>query len=163
LPEFESLQEKAIAAFRPPRSIDLHERFMVLNSALKLARELDASKSYAGALYQYLEAVLQYGMLDAVSLDASQQSALKAALAATRQKLDASPHDDSIAQLFLERAESQVAHVDGSPSSQDEWRSAKVIQEQVLPAYYAAEKPPASLERAATKTVDITLVRWPYT
>jgi hypothetical protein len=163
LPELEGLQKKTNAAFQPPRSIELHERFMALNSALKLAQELDASKSYAGALYQYLEAVLQYGMLDAISLDASQQSALKSALAAARQKLDASKRDDSIAQLFLERAESQVTHADGSAPSSDDWRSAQLILEQVLPAYYAADKPPATLERAANKTVDITLVRWPYT
>jgi hypothetical protein len=102
-------------------------------------------------------------MLDAISLDASQQSALKSALAAARQKLDASKRDDSIAQLFLERAESQVTHADGSAPSSDDWRSAQLILEQVLPAYYAADKPPATLERAANKTVDITLVRWPYT
>jgi hypothetical protein len=163
LPELESLQEKTNAAFQPPRSIELHPRFIALNSTLKLAQELDASKFYAGALYQYLEAALYYGMLDAVSLDASQQSTLKGALAATRQKLDASQRDDSIAQLFLERAESQLAHPDGSAPSSDDWRSAKVILDQVLPAYYAAEKLPAPLERAANKTVHITLVRWPYT
>jgi hypothetical protein len=43
LPELEGLQKKTNAAFQPPRSIELHERFMALNSALKLAQELDAS------------------------------------------------------------------------------------------------------------------------
>ena len=61
MPEIEILQEKANTAFQPPRSIDLHTLFMSLNSALKQARELDATKHYSGALYQYLYALGYYG------------------------------------------------------------------------------------------------------
>ena len=86
MPEIESLQEKTNAAFQPPRSIALHSQFIALNWTLKLARELDATKSYAGALYQYLYAVGHFGMLDAAPLDSSQKSALKSTLAATRQE-----------------------------------------------------------------------------
>ena len=163
LPELRKLQDKTNAAFKPPRSIELHSRFIALNSTLKLAGELDAQKYYAGALYQYLEASRHFGMLDAPPLDEVQQSALKAALAATRERLVTPKQDDSLAQLFLERAESQIAHSDGSAPSADEWRSARVILDQVLPAYFAALKPASPLQQAAGKTVDITLVRWPYT
>ena len=163
LPEIETVQEKTNAAFQPPRSIDLHTLFMALNSALKQARDLDATRSYAGALYQYLYAVGYYGMLDAAAPDSSQQAALKGALAAARQKFDGSQRDDSIAQLFLEKAESQVAHFDGSAPSADDWRIAKVIVDQVLPAYFALDKPLLAAQPAPGKTVDITLVRWPYT
>jgi hypothetical protein len=163
LPELQRLQEKTNAAFQPPRSIELHSRFIALNSTLKLAHELDARRFYAGALYQYLEAVRHYGMLDAAPLDAARQTALKEAIAAAQRKLAASTRDDSIAQLFLERAASQVAHADGSAPSADEWRSAQVIVDQVLPAYFAAEKPVSPLQTPFGKTVDITLVRWPYT
>ncbi len=163
LPELTRLQEKTNAAFQPPRSIDLTPQFMALNSTLKLARELDASRFYAGGFYQYLEAARHFGMLDAAPLDLARQSALKSALTEMRKKLDTSPRDESIAQLFLERAESQIAHADGSAPSPDDWRSAQVTLEQVLPAYFAAEKAPASLARTSGQTVDITLVRWPYT
>ena len=50
LPELQSLQAKTNAAFQPPQSIDLHSRFIALNSQLKLGQELDASKFFAGAL-----------------------------------------------------------------------------------------------------------------
>jgi hypothetical protein len=40
LPELQALQEKTNAAFKPPRSIDLHPRFIALNATIKLAREL---------------------------------------------------------------------------------------------------------------------------
>ena len=163
LPELASLQQRVNAAFQPPRSIDLHVQFMLINTALKQATELDATKSYAGALYQYLLAVGYYGMLDAAPQDSSQQTALKIDIAAARQKLDASQRDDSIAELFLERAESQLAHVDGSAPGADDWKIAKVITEQVLPAYFAADHPLAAAQRASGKTVEVTLVRWPYT
>ena len=163
LPELLALQEKTNTAFQPPRSIDLHPRFIALNSTIKLANELDASRSYAGSLYQYLEAVRHYGLLSAAPLDATKQAQLKDAIVALHGKFDASNQDDSIAQLFLQRAESQIAHSNGSAPSADEWRSAWVIVDQVLPAYAAAQKPASPVNRASAKTIDITLVRWPYT
>jgi hypothetical protein len=163
LPELRALQDKTNAAFKPPRSIELHSRFIALNSTLKLAEELDAQKFYAGALYQYLEATRHFGMLDAPPLDAAQQSTVKADLAAAQKKVAASRQDDSLAQLFLERAESQIAHPDGSATTVDEWRSARVILDQVLPAFLVARKPASKILQASGKTVDITLVRWPYT
>jgi hypothetical protein len=163
LPELRRLQEKANAAFVPPRSIQLHDRFIALNSTLKLAEELDAQKSYAGSLYQYLEATRHFGMLDAPPVEATRQSDLKEAIAAALKKLAVSKQDDSIAQLFLERAASQTTHADGSAPTADEWRSAKVILDQVLSAYRDAQKPAAPLQLASGKAVQLTLVRWPYT
>ena len=163
LPELQRLQVKTNAAFQPPRSIALHSRFIALNSTIKLAQELDAAKLYAGALYEYLEASRHFGMLEAAPLDSAGQAAVKQDLAAARQKLEAGPDDGSIPQVFLERAEVQIAHPDGSAPSADEWRSARVIIDQVLPAYAAARKPASPLLETSQKTIDITLVRWPYT
>jgi hypothetical protein len=163
LPELQNMQAKANAAFQPPQSIDLHSRFIALNSTIKLAQELDASRFYAGALLSYLEAVRHYGMLKAPPLDAAKQAQLKQDLAAERTKLAVSSGDDSLAQLFMERAQSYAVHPDGSAPTADEWRGARVILDQVLPAYYAAKKPAAQIAQAPGKTVEITLVRWPYT
>jgi len=163
LPELQDLQTKTNAAFQPPRSIELHSRFIALNSTIKLAEELDSTRFHAGALYQYLEAVRHYGMLDMPPLDAGKQAKVKEALDAAQKRLAASPSDDSIAQLFIERAESQTSHADGSAPTADEWRSAQVIFDQILPAYEAARRPASPLNTASGKTVEITLVRWPYT
>ena len=163
VPELQALQTRTNAAFVPPRSIELHPRFIALNSAIKLATELDSTRFYAGALYQYLEAVRHYGMLEASPVDAAKQAGLKEDLAAARKKLTGSADDDSIAQIFLERAESQTAHPDGSAPSADEWRSAQVILDRVLPAYYAARQKASPAQKPSGKTVEITLVRWPYT
>lgn len=163
LPELRSLQERTNAAFQPPKSIDLHPRFIALNSQIKLAEELDASRFYAGALYAYLDAVRHYAMLDAPPLDVSAQEQVRKDVADATKKLAASSGDDSILQLYLERANSYTAHPDGSAPSADEWRGARLILDQVLPAYFAAQKPPTQLATPSGKTVDITLVRWPYT
>lgn len=163
LPELEALQEKTNAAFQPPRSIDMHPRFIALNSTIKSARELDSSKAYTGALYQYLEAVRHFGMLDPAEPDAAKQAALRNAVAEELKKLNAAKRDDSIAQIFLERAGGWLSKADGSAPSGDEWRAIKVIVEQVLPAYYAALKPAAPAQQQTTRTATLTLVRWPYT
>jgi len=163
LPELQKLQEKTNAAFQPPKSIDQHSRFIALNSALKLAKELDSSKFYAGALYEYLEATRHYGMIEGAAVDPAKQATLKNAVNDAKKKFDTSPQDDSIAQVFIERANTYLTHPDGSAPTSDEWKAAQVILEQVLPAYTAAEKPAVPVQRASGKTVDITLVRWPYT
>lgn len=163
LPELLALQAKADAAFQPPRSIEQHPRFIALNSTIKLARELDSTKSYYGALYQYLEAVRHFGMLDAAPVGEARQAQLTPAIEAERRKLAGSSRDDSILELFLERAAAQAKHPDGSAPSADEWRSAQVIVSQVLPAYAAALKAAPAVQQSKGKTIDVTLVRWPYT
>jgi hypothetical protein len=163
LPELESLQKKTNAAFQPPRSIDMHPRFIALNSTIKAARELDSSKAYAGAMYQYLEAVRHFGMLDPAVPDAAKQATLRAALADELKKVSASKRDDSIIQIFLERAEGWLNKADGAAPSPDEWRATQVVLQQVIPAYYAALKPAAPLQQRAGRTATLTLVRWPYT
>src|SRR5581483_8029802 len=131
LPELQTLQEKTNAAFQPPRSIELHSRFIALNSTLKLAQDLNASGFYAGALFKYLDAVRNYGMLDAKPLAAAEKEQLRKDLAAARRTLDSSAVDNSIAQLLLERSESQLA---APAPSEDEWRSSRVMLDRVLPA-----------------------------
>jgi len=163
LPELEALQEKTNAAFQPPRSIDMHPRFIALNSTLKFAREMDAAKFYAGALYQYLEAVRHYGMLNPAVPDAARQAALRPQSVQELKRASASSRDDSIAQIFLERAAIWLNKPDGAAPTDDEWRAVRVIVEEVMPAYYAALKPAVPSQQRTGKTATLTLVRWPYT
>jgi hypothetical protein len=163
MPELLDLQSKTDAAFQPPRSIEQHARFIALNSTLKLARELDSTRSYYGALYQYLEALRHYAMLDGPPVEAGRQKELTAAIDAQIKQLAASGRDESIPQLFLERAAAQTTHPDGSAPSADEWRSAETILNRVLPAYSAVMKAAPKLSQSGAKTVNVTLVRWPYT
>ena len=163
LPELAALQEKTNAAFQPPRSVDQHPLFIMLNSTLKLAEEFDSRKFYAGALYEYLMAEGLYAMLDAPTPPAEKRAELEAAISAARKSLENSDRDDSIAELLLERAESQIIHADGSAPNDNDRRAAKVSVEQVLPAYLAVLKAPAPAGPAPAKHIEITLVRWPDT
>jgi len=164
LPELTVLQAKTNAAFQPPKSIEQHSRFISLNSALKVAQELDARKFYAGALYEYLDAVLQYGMLNNKPIDAEESQRLRTALEEAGRRFEKSSTDDSIAQLFLERGEAIVHRGDSSAPSAEEWTGVKVFLEEVLPAYSAARSSAAPGQPTpAGKTVALTLVRWPYT
>jgi len=163
LAEIESLQQKTNAAFTPPRSIEMHPRFIALNSALKFARELDSSRDYAGALYIYLEAVRHYGMLDAMAVDKQTQARLTSALAEALQRNSASKNDDSIVRILLERASGYLHKPAGEAATPDEWKATQVVLEQVVPAYYAALKPAVPLQQRAGRTATLTLVRWPYT
>jgi hypothetical protein len=158
-PELRALQDKTDAAFVPPQSIEKHPAFIGLNSAIKLARELDDAKLYAGGLYQYLDAVRQYGMLNAGAVDASAQEKLRTTIAAERRKIAASKRDDSIREAWLERADSAIAHT----PNDDVWKAAAVLVAQVLPAYNAALGDSYLVQVQQAKTVEITLVRWPYT
>ena len=164
LPELIALQAKTNAAFQPPKSIDQHGQFMAINSALKVAQELDARKFYAGALYQYLEATLQYGMLNAPQVDSAALAELKSSLQAAGSKLQKSATDESIVQLFQQRAETILSHADGSEPSADERRGLKVYLTEVLPAYFSVRSGPApSLTTPSGKAATLTLIRWPYT
>jgi len=156
--EVQQLQQKALAAFQPPKSIDLHPQFIRLNAALKLAGELDASGFYAGSLYAYLSALRQYGMLDATVPNADQRKDLMRKLSEAEDRVKHSKADDSIAQLYIERATALV-----ETKNVDDWKNVKVIVEQVLPAYYAARAAAPEQVAKNQKVVTLTLVRWPYT
>jgi hypothetical protein len=158
-PELEALQDQTTAAFKPPRSVEQHADFIRLNATLKQAGELDAAHLYAGASYQYLDAVQQFEKLGSATPDAQKQSKLKADVQEMRARLGASKQDSSLAQLFLERAESRLAK---SPTD-DDWKTIATIVEQVMPAYFAMLKPAAVQDHPAVARVTVTLVRWPYT
>jgi len=163
LPEIEALQGKTNAAFQPPRSIEMHPRFIALNSTLKFARELDSARDYAGALYMYLEAVRHYGMLEATAAEGEKQARLRNTLNEELNKNSASRNDDSILRIFLERVSGYLNKPEGEAPTGDEWKATQVVLEQVVPAYYAALKPAAPLQQRAGRTATLTLVRWPYT
>jgi hypothetical protein len=114
-------------------------------------------------MYQYLDAVRHFGMLDPAVPDAAKQSELRGKLADELKKVEASKRDDSILQILLERGVGWLNKPDGAATADDEWRAVRVIVEQVVPAYYAALKPAAAPQKIAGKTATLTLVRWPYT
>lgn len=167
-PELRRLQKQVDDAFRPPRSIQLHPQFIRLNATLKTAGELDLARRFAGALYQYLDAVEQLALLDAAAPGGAgqAQAQLRQALASQRAEIRRSGRDDSILQLFLERAQMAIGGggIGGMAPGPDGWRQAAAIAQRVVPAYRAFLAGPPPVERvAAARPVTVTLVRWPFT
>lgn len=162
-PELRRMQQRVNDAFKPPRSIELHSRFIRLNATLKLAGELDAAGLHAGALYTYLDGVQQFALFDAAAPDEVQQTRLRQAVAAARTATDKAQRDDSISLIFLERAEAAMAGAPDTPPTPDDWKKAAAIVDQVLPAYQDVLRAPPVPETKIASAVTVTLVRWPYT
>jgi hypothetical protein len=159
LPELHALQTRVNAAFKPPRSIERHSEFIRLNSSLKMAYELDAARLYAGAMYRYLEALR---MLELMEWSAVPDEGTFF-VAKVRDQLRRSKRDDSIAELFLQKAEALRLGRDGMPPSADDLKNSVVILEKVLPAYFAVQNSAPAKIAPQGKTITVTLVRWPYT
>jgi uncharacterized protein (DUF885 family) len=88
---------------------------------------------------------------------ASQQ--LQQGIAEADKRLGGTKHDESIAQLFLQRAEFLA-----KDKESDSTTKAAVIIDQVLPAYYEAVGKVATVAAQESRdVVTVTLVRWPYT
>ena len=153
-PELDALEDRILAAYRPPASIDKHADFIGASATLKEARELDAAGLRYAALLRYLQAAQRLALLDAKKgpVDAAGLRTLGA-------RLSAGGVDHSIGRLFLESAEADLA----AAASGAVPERASVIASDVLPRYFTALEParPAAPRPAAEVTV--TLVRWPYT
>jgi len=163
LPEIRALQKKVTAEFVPPKSIERHSDFIRVNSAIKLAGDLDAAKLYGGALYQYLTAVQLFAAMNEGALDGAKQAEVRKSLQDWNVELGGSKRDDSLAQMFEQRAELWINRTDGAEVGPEQWKAAESVVEAVLPAYEQALSavPPAEIE--SKKLVTVTLVRWPYT
>ena len=161
-PELHQLEERMIAAYQPPRSIDKHPEFIRMHSALKEAGDLEAAHLYAGALYKYLDALQMLEALDAPSSgNASTPEEFLSRVQKIRESF-ASGTDSSMVRLFLERTESSNradAGAKGASSPQIQ----QAVLTKVVPAYYAALEKQEAPTQTTAPTITVTLVRWPYT
>ena len=153
-PQLDAFEDALLAAYVPPASIDRHPDFIAASAALKEARELDAAGLRDGALYKYLQAAQR---LPVVRNGAD----VPGRLAALEKRLDESPVDSSIGQLYLE-----IARADLAAAAPDRpATAAAAIADDVLPRYFAALAvgPRPSPTPRPPAEVTVTLVRWPYT
>jgi hypothetical protein len=163
-PALERLQARALAAFRPPLSIDRHPDFIQFNATLKFAGELSTAGFVAGAWYKYLDALHQFGRIAAATAPtpgAIAENRVRQTLRDLRARLSTASGDSSLAEIFLERAEAALKTTP-SPTA-DDWLNAAILAEQVLPTYFETSRSQPAVQVAAKDPVTVTLVRWPYT
>ncbi len=86
-------------------------------------------------------------------------------IAEWRTRLRGAREDDSIAELFLERAEARLERGKAGKAkpSGDDLKNVAAVVERVLPAYLAVQKPASLENQRASQPITVTLVRWPYT
>ena len=152
-PELEALEDRILAAYRPPLSIERHRDFIAAGAAVKEARELDAAGLRHGALLRYLQAVQRFAVLRGPAEAGAAE--LDGRLREMESRLAAGGGDHSLGRLFLEGARSALAR--------GETGLAAAAAGEVLPRYLAALEPAPRREARPEPRVTVTLVRWPYT
>jgi hypothetical protein len=157
--EIAAFEDEMLALYRPPAAIDFHADFTSASATLKEARELDEVGLHHGALLRYLQAALQLSAVRDAGAPVPPAAELRGEIAAFGTRLAASGVDHSIARVFIELAEADLASAGDIGTS----RFAAAIARRVLPPYLAAleSRPPPEVRPAPQ--VKVTLVRWPYT
>lgn len=155
--ELEDLQDDLLAAYRPPASVDRHREFIIANSTLKEARELQAAGLRYGTLLRYLQAAVRVAPLrpGAAAPDATIPDRLQALSA----RVADGGVDHSIGRLLIEWAQADLAEHAADGQAQ----VAAAIAGDALPRYFAALEPERPRPVRPQATVAVTLVRWPYT
>src|SRR5262249_51636811 len=95
--------------------------------------------------------------------EAAEAQRLEADAVEFRRQLASANVDESIGEIFLERAESAVAGFNTDKSDPSKLKPAQVVLETVLPAYLAAIDKPLPAAAPPGHVINVTLVRWPYT
>jgi hypothetical protein len=160
LPEIQRLADQVQSAYKPPVSIAHRAEFDHISAVLKQARELDAAHLNYGALLEYLEALRHFRAIERPPDLVLSEEDVHASAVVARGRLSQLPFDDSIGQLFLEKAEAEIAD---SAGKQGGLNAAKLDLDVTLPAYFAAVQSTGTPMTAPTFQVTVTLVRWPYT
>jgi hypothetical protein len=157
--EIAAVQHDLLSLYRPPASTERHSEFIVASSALKEARQYDASGLRYAALLRYLQATQRTAMLQTAG--AGDSVAVATQWKALRTRLEGSRVDHTIGLLMLERAEAAL-DTDTAVGRQ----TAAAIAIETMPRYVAALEPPrpsATARSTGTPVVTVTLVRWPFT
>ncbi len=159
--ELADLEQRTAVEFgKPDAGTKKHDQFIVLNATIKELREMNEAGLYHGALYEYLEATLQLGLLSDEPTGDRETLSEKAAAFTRRFKTDGIDH--GIVLAFLEAAAADLENDDDAAA---DLASAAVIVQDVAPAYAAVvgTMPKRPQPEVAAGQVAITLVRWPYT
>jgi hypothetical protein len=158
--ELVGLEQRTAAEFAKPNAgTEQHGQFIVLNATIKEVLEMNEAGLYHGALYQYLEATLQLGLLGDETRD---QEALSKKAATLTQRFKTDGIDHGIVLAFLEAA---AANLENDDVEDADLATAAIILQDVVPAYAAVvgTVPKRPQPEAVADQVAITLVRWPYT
>jgi hypothetical protein len=98
------VENDIVDAYAKPGSTAEHTNFIVANSSLKLAKELDQHDRRLGSLVTLLRSLLYLSLATLPAPDADQDQALGAKADEFKRRFAASPRDESIGESLVEKA-----------------------------------------------------------
>lgn len=131
-----ALEDDIVAAYAKPGSTKEHTNFIIANSSLKLARELDQKGWRLGALLTMMRGRMALGLATLAPPGRDQEEALDASLDAIAKRLSASRVDQTIGSALVEKARLalEASHRRGDDADHERLRAASLVNE-VLPRY----------------------------
>lgn len=129
--ELNQLEREIIEAYRTSTPEE-QTRYNAINSALKLAQELNEKGWFEGAMLKYLDVVSAFALLKNPSANSSEIPALKAKLNEKLTELTKNKFDQSIGITYLEIAQGLLAN---DKINEADLKRVKVILDEVLPKY----------------------------
>ncbi|MEO8500643.1 MAG: hypothetical protein ABI565_06995 [Vicinamibacteria bacterium] len=130
------IEDEIVAAYAKPGSTAQHNNFIIANSSLKLAKELNRDGRYAGALATVLRSLFALGLATLPAPPSDQEAALTAKADDFAKTFGASKRDESIGEAFLEKARIALekSKAGGEAGERERLRAAALVG-LVLPRY----------------------------
>jgi hypothetical protein len=134
--QLQQAERETVKAFQQAKTAAQQQRYIPVNSTLKMAWELNRAGSFSGALFQYMEVCLKLGLIKEAAFDEPRLSALHKQSESMRVRLSVSKTDHSIALLYWQMAQQALQRQAVDKVNGDALKRAAVILEEVLPRYF---------------------------
>jgi hypothetical protein len=131
-----AIENDIVTAYAKPGSTAQHTNFILANSSLKLAKELDRHDLRLGSLATLLRSLFSLSLATLHAPDALQDQALADQADGFEKRFTASKYDDSIGEAFVEKARIALerAHAGGDAAARERLRAAALLGV-VIPRY----------------------------
>lgn len=135
-PQLQQTETATVNAFQQADTAAKQQRFIPVNSTLKMAWELNRAGNFSGALFQYLNACQRLGIIEEEEVTAQHFKALKMQSLSMRKRLSSNSIDHSIGLFYWQKAQRALQYDTADKSDGETLKQAAVIMEQVLPRYF---------------------------
>jgi hypothetical protein len=134
--QLQQIENETLKAFQEAKTAAEQQRYIPVNSSLKIAWELNRAGSFNGALLQYLDVSLKLGLIKESPFDEQRFLALQKQSESLRLRLASNKSDFSIGLLYWQMAQQALQRYAADQTDSDTAKRAAVIVEQVLPRYF---------------------------
>ena len=130
------LEDEIVTAYAKPGSTAQHSNFILANSSLKLAKELEAKGRHHGALITLLRGLFSLSLATLDTPGAAETRSLAEEAARFETRLGAAKVDETIGAAFLEKARIALekSEAGGEGSDRERLRAAGLLRV-VIPRY----------------------------